>query len=353
MCSSHCTCVPVGAEPGGDGIWQSKAVEMRPCRLCFRLVAPAPLGCLMPQLNCPPAILPLRLSLSQLFQPSGTGKPLNRSKVGWPQEATLSWGLCYLGNNSPVGLAPKGELLLMTGIKHPLHVRASACTRGCSRLAWDEAQRGIAVCSGWCCSPNPCMASGTALGTLGTGLGISVAQVGTRRICMERAGCRRSTGETQVPRFDLHMGVVSHRCVCVCMPVYLHRCFNVCALPGRQSRAGASLSSVCTCVCSAELNRWCWPCPCCACCCFLLCVHWVKVGCEQRCALLQCTLGCSCPAQPGWGVPSWGRHCFTSGCERCSWLSSACQCLGETSPQGCVGTSGAENRGGEHPLDLS
>lgn len=65
-------------------------------------------------------------------------------------------------------------------------------------------------------------------------------------------------------------------CMC-CMPVYLHRRFNVSALPGRQGRAGASLSCVCTRVCSpTELNRWCWPCPCCARS-FLVCMHRVKV----------------------------------------------------------------------------
>lgn len=86
-------------------------------------------------------------------------------------------------------------------------------------------------------------------------------------------GTGGALGRLKCPGLDLHIGVVSHRCVCACMPVYLHRCFNVCALPGRQSRAGASLSRVCMCVCSpAELNGWCWPCPCSVCCSVSSCV---------------------------------------------------------------------------------
>lgn len=144
MCSSCCTCVPVGAEPGGDGIWQSKAVEMRPCHLCFHLLAPAPLGCLMPCLS--PSSL---LSLPQLCQPSATGELRNCSKVGQRPEATLPRGLCYLGNASLAGLAPKGELLLTTGrargIKHPLlRVRASAGIKGTKAgMGWGTV--------GYCC----------------------------------------------------------------------------------------------------------------------------------------------------------------------------------------------------------
>lgn len=165
---------------------------------------------------------------------------------------------------------------------------------------------------------------------------------------MERAGHRRGTVEC--PGLDLHIGVVSHRCVCARLPVYLHRCVNVCALPSRQSRAGASLSHVCMCVYVLLLSPTggAGHAP------AVLAALFPRVhaSCEGVGASrgVHCCwqpLGCSCPAQPGWGVPSWGRHCFSSGCGRGSWLSSACHCPGGDRPTGLCGTSGAENQGGE------
>lgn len=175
-----------------------------------------------------------------------------------------------------------------------------------------------------------CMVTGTASGALGSELGISVAVVHQEDLHGEG---RAQEWHCGVPRFGF-----AHRCsftqVCICIGVSM----SVPSLEGRE-----------------ELVH---PCPMCARVCALLLSQTIGVGhtpavlaalfphvhasCEGvgvsrgvHCCWQP--LGCSCPAQPGWGVPPWGRHFFTSGCGRGSWLSPACQCPGGDWPAGLCG----------------
>lgn len=103
-----CPCAPVAARVS---LWGQSLVEMlsaeqgcetRPCRLRFRLPAPAPLGCLMPWLACPPATFPAAVTAPAL-PAQGHWEAVKPFKGEMAPSSHTALRLCYLGNDSLAG----------------------------------------------------------------------------------------------------------------------------------------------------------------------------------------------------------------------------------------------------------
>lgn len=73
--------------------------------------------------SCPPAIFPACFRCPSSASSVALASRDTLQSWGWPREATLPYGLCWLGNSPLAGLAAKGELIpklgRTSGFKHP------------------------------------------------------------------------------------------------------------------------------------------------------------------------------------------------------------------------------------------